>query len=182
MMSKILVVHGSPRVGGNSSMLADAFIDGAKDAGHEVRRIDVGNAAIGGCKGCMHCLSHDGECIQKDDFAQYEDDMHWCDTIVYAFPLYYYSYPAQIKSFMDRQFCQIGNKDKFGFKRTGLLMTMEDKDIKTADGLLLSFDIAMNYCHQEILFKHVVNNVFEKGAIEGNPGLDAARELGFALK
>lgn len=180
-MAKVLVVHGSPRVGGNSSMLADAFIEGAQEAGHEVRRIDVGNAKIGGCKACMHCYANKGECIQKDDFEKFADDMKWCDTIIYAFPLYYYSYPAQIKAFMDRQFCAIGDPEKMGFKRSGMLMTMEDKDISTADGLLLSFDIAMNYCHQEIVCKLVVNDVFEKGAIEGNPGLEEARKIGASL-
>ena len=83
---------------------------------------------------------------------------------------------------MDRQFCAVGNMEKFGFKRSGMLMTMEDKDISTADGLLLSFDIAMNYCKQEIVCKLVVNNVYEKGAINGNPALDEARKIGEALK
>ncbi len=181
-MAKILVVHASPRVGGNSSMLADAFIEGAQSAGNEVRRIDIGNAKIAGCKACEYCFKHGGECVQKDDFQKFEEDLGWCDTIIYAFPLYYYSYPAQVKAFMDRQFCAIGNPEKFGFKRSGLLMTMEDKDISTADGLLLSFDIAMNYCKQEIVCKHVVNNVYEKGAIEGNPGLEEARKIGAGIK
>lgn len=181
-MAKILLVHASPRVGGNSSILADAFIEGAREGGNEVRRIDIGNANISGCKACEYCFKHKGECVQKDDFKNFEEDMHWCDTIIYAFPLYYYSYPAQVKAFMDRQFCAIGNPEKFGFKRSGMLVTMEDKDISTADGLLLSFDIAMNYCKQEIVCKLIVNNVYEKGAIDGNPALDEARKIGAGIK
>ncbi len=180
-MSKILVVHASPRSGGNSSILADHFIEGAKAGGHEVRRINVGNANIGGCKGCMYCFKNEGVCVQEDDYPAYEEDMAWCDTIVYAFPLYFYSYPAQLKAFMDREFCMAAKPGKYGFRRSALLMTMEDKDISTADGLLLSFDICMNYCKQEVPFKLVVNNVFEKGAIEGNPKLQEAYELGRAL-
>ena len=180
-MSKVLVVCSSPRKGGNSSMLADALIQGALDAGNEVRRIDIGNATIGGCRGCEACLRTGGVCVQKDGFTEHLEDLAWCDTIIYAMPLYYYSYPAQLKAFMDRQFCAIGKPGMFGFKRSGLLVTMEDKDIGTADGLLLSFDIAMAYCHQEVVGKVVVNGVYEKGAIEGNPGLDEARKLGASL-
>lgn len=51
MSCKVLVVTGSPRVGGNSDTLAEAFIEGAKSAGCEVRRIDAGarrsRAALG---------------------------------------------------------------------------------------------------------------------------------------
>ena len=46
MSCKVLVVTGSPRVGGNSDTLAEAFIEGAKSAGCEVRRIDAGRAKI----------------------------------------------------------------------------------------------------------------------------------------
>ena len=39
---KILVITGSPRKNGNSNTLADHFIKGAKEAGHEVVRFDGG--------------------------------------------------------------------------------------------------------------------------------------------
>ena len=54
MSCKVLVVTGSPRVGGNSDTLAEAFIEGAKSAGCEVRRIDAGRAKIAGCLGCNY--------------------------------------------------------------------------------------------------------------------------------
>lgn len=37
---KILVITGSPRKNGNSNTLADYFIKGAKDSGHNVVRFD----------------------------------------------------------------------------------------------------------------------------------------------
>jgi multimeric flavodoxin WrbA len=36
MKKNILVLTDSPRIGGNSDLLADAFIKGANKAGHEV--------------------------------------------------------------------------------------------------------------------------------------------------
>jgi multimeric flavodoxin WrbA len=39
MGKKILVIEGSPRKGGNTDLLSDEFIRGAKEAGHEVEKI-----------------------------------------------------------------------------------------------------------------------------------------------
>ena len=180
-MANILVVHGSPRKGGNSQMMADAFIEGATEAGNEIRTVHVGTAKIGGCLACEYCFSHGGECCQKDDMQPIYDDLEWAEIVVYAFPLYYYSYPAQVKAFMDRQFCAIGGR-KFAMKKAALLMPFEDKDITTADGLVKSFEIAMNYCHQEIIGIVLCNNTYEKGAIEGKAELDKCRELGASIK
>jgi len=36
---KVLVISGSPRIGGNSDVLCDQFIKGAKEAGHETEKL-----------------------------------------------------------------------------------------------------------------------------------------------
>ena len=177
---KILVVTGSPRKGGNSDIFADAFIEGALSAGNEVHRIDAGRAKIAGCKGCEYCLKHDGECVQKDDMQDFYDDLCWADLTVYAFPMYFYTYPAQIKAFIDRQFCAAGGKP-INFNKVALLLAFEDEDMARADGLLKSFEIAMDYLHAEIVKIIVQNGVYEAGAIKGKPGLDEARAFGASL-
>ncbi|MDO4182017.1 MAG: flavodoxin family protein [Coriobacteriia bacterium] len=178
-MANILVVHGSPRPNGNSKMLADAFMEGAREAGNSVEYVDVGRMSIAGCKACEYCFKHEGACVQQDDMQPLYEKLHWADMLVYDFPLYFYTYPAQIKAFMDRMFC--GMVKPFGIKRVALLLCFEDKDASTANGLIQSFRIACNYCKQEIVGEVVVNNVYEVGAIEGNPGLEQARALGAGL-
>jgi multimeric flavodoxin WrbA len=37
----MLVLSGSPRKGGNSDILCDQFMPGAKDAGHDVEKIRI---------------------------------------------------------------------------------------------------------------------------------------------
>ena len=179
MSCKVLVVTGSPRVGGNSDTLAEAFIEGAKSAGCEVRRIDAGRAKIAGCLGCNYCFSHEGACVQQDDMQQFYPDLHWADVLVYATPLYCFTYPAQLKAFQDRMFCGIAKS--FNIPRVGLLLCLEDKDITAADSLLDTYKRSNAYTHQESIGEVVVNAVFEKGAIAGNPGLEKARELGASL-
>lgn len=175
-MSKILIVHGSPRKGGNSQMLADAFAKGAIEAGHEVTQIDAGQAKVNGCLACEYCFKHEGACVQQDDMQEFYPLLREVDTLVFATPMYYYSWPAQIKAFMDRMFC--GVVKPFGIKRSALLLCFEDKDITTADGVVACYRISSNYCKWENLGEVLVNKVYEKGAIEGNPGLQEAYEFG----
>lgn len=180
-MAKVLIVVGSPRVGGNSQIMADALEEGAKAAGNEVRQINVGRAKISGCIACESCFVNGGKCAIDDDMQPLYGDMEWADVIVYAFPLYFYSYPAQIKAFMDRQFCAAGGRSGIMDKKIALLMPYEDAHAERADGLVKSFEIAMDYCKQEIIGMVLCNGVYEKGAIEGNEALERCRALGASI-
>ncbi len=51
MSKNILIISTSPRKNGNSEMLADAFLNGAKDAGNSVEKISLYDKTIGFCKG-----------------------------------------------------------------------------------------------------------------------------------
>ena len=63
---KNVVLEGSPNKNGSSNTLANAFIEGAKEAGHSVDVIDAAHANIHPCTGCIHC-GCEGPCVQKDD-------------------------------------------------------------------------------------------------------------------
>lgn len=179
MSKKILLVHCSPRKGGNSSMLADKFVEGAEAAGNEVIRIEVGNASIAGCKACEYCFTHDGECVQKDDMQQFYPYLRECDVLVWATPMYFYNFPGQLRCFQDRMFCQIGKP--FTIKSTALLLCFEDKDEARAVPTIESYRVCADYCKLENLGEVVVKGVYEKGAIEGNPGLQEAYDLGASI-
>ena len=49
---KVLVISGSPRIGGNSDVLCDQFLLGAKAAGHETEKIQLGKKNLMPCLGC----------------------------------------------------------------------------------------------------------------------------------
>ena len=74
-----------------------------------------------------------------------------------------------------------GIAKSFNIPRVGLLLCLEDKDITAADSLLDTYKRSNAYTHQDSIGEVVVNAVFEKGAIAGNPGLEKARELGASL-
>lgn len=103
-MKKILVLSGSPRINGNSSILCDEFIRGAKDAGHSAEKIYVTKNKVAGCLGCNACYRNGGVCIQKDDMQQIREKMIDADIIVLSSPIYFYSMSAQMKAVIDRTY------------------------------------------------------------------------------
>ena len=72
----ILVVTGSPRKGGNTEILADAFAQAAKESGHEVTVRKLSRLKVGPCLACEYCFTHDGVCVQNDDMNEILQDVH----------------------------------------------------------------------------------------------------------
>ena len=115
MSKKVLVISASPRKGGNSDILCDEFIRGAKDAGNETEKIFLKDKKINYCTGCGFCNTNDyTECSQKDDMAEILDKMVEADVIVMATPVYFYTMNGQMKTFIDRccsRYTHITDKD-----------------------------------------------------------------------
>ena len=51
MSKNILIISTSLRKGSNSEMLADEFMRGAKEAGHQAEKISLRDKRVGFCKG-----------------------------------------------------------------------------------------------------------------------------------
>ncbi len=98
---KFLAIWGSPRRGGNSETLLNAFIDGALQGGAEVERIALREVKISPCQEIYHCFK-DGTCPIKDDMRPLYDKLLEADVVVLASPIFFYSVSAQAKAFIDR--------------------------------------------------------------------------------
>jgi multimeric flavodoxin WrbA len=179
MGNKILVVTGSPRVGGNSDTLADAFIKGAESAGNTVTRVDAGRMKIGGCLGCEYCFAHEGTCCRKDDMTPVYDMLMENTVLVYVSPIYNFEVTAQIKAFQDRMFC--GIVKHFPIKQTAFITVFEDKDPTIVEPAVARYRKSSAYCGWEDLGVIAVNDTYKKGAIAGNPKLEEAYDLGASI-
>jgi multimeric flavodoxin WrbA len=114
MSKKVLVLSASPRKGGNSDLLCDQFMRGAREAGNQVEKICLSNKRINYCIGCGACQGNGGKCVQKDDMAEVLDKMIAANVIVMATPVYFYTMNAQMKTLIDRtcsRYTEIRNKD-----------------------------------------------------------------------
>ena len=56
MTKNVLVLHCSPREGGNTHSLAEMFSAGAEASSHRVTRLNIGKAIIGPCVACDYCI------------------------------------------------------------------------------------------------------------------------------
>ncbi len=99
---RIAVLSGSPRRGGNSAQLTDAFCAGARGRGHEVTRCDTGLEPVGPCRACYYCAGHEGRCLQRDAMDRWLPAVLAADMVVLVTPLYMFGPSAQLKAAMDR--------------------------------------------------------------------------------
>ena len=82
-MKKVVLLSGSPRPNGNSSMLCDEFIRGAAEAGNKAEKILLSRKKVAGCMGCNACYRNGGICVQKDDMEEIKFNINL--TLFYSF-------------------------------------------------------------------------------------------------
>lgn len=99
---KILVITGSPHKKGTSALLADEFIRRAREAGNQVDRFDSAFEDVHPCIGCNKCGYGVNPCIFQDAMNKLNPLLLEADVIVFATPIYYWSFPAQLKAVIDR--------------------------------------------------------------------------------
>jgi len=179
MGRNILVLTGSPRKGGNSETLADAFIEGAASAGHNINKFQAAFKKIDGCRACEKCWTTGTACVFRDGFAELEPLLESADTLVFATPLYFFTYSAQIRAATDRFFAYISPLclRPLKIKDTILLTCAEMEEDWIFDGLIASYKNSgrfMNWNDKGII---AVPEVSKKGDIAGSPYLDKARNL-----
>jgi len=102
MSKKVVILSASPRKGGNSDILCDAFLRGAESIGAEAEKIFLKEKKIEYCCACETCYTNGGVCVYKDDMAEILEKMLQADVIVMASPVYFYTINAQMKTLIDR--------------------------------------------------------------------------------
>ena len=97
---KILVLQGHPNRESLCGGLADAYQKGAETAGHQVRRIDIGDLDF------EPNLKLGYKEIQalEPDLLSAQDDITWAEHLVVIYPTWWVSMPALLKGFFDRVF------------------------------------------------------------------------------
>ena len=98
---KVIGIYGSPRKGGNSDLLLDSVLRGAKDQGADVKRLYVRDLRISGCRGCDGC-KETGKCVVMDDMQDIHNLLDDAGVIILSSPIFFYGLTSQIKAFIDR--------------------------------------------------------------------------------
>ncbi|MGE5174383.1 MAG: flavodoxin family protein [Betaproteobacteria bacterium] len=176
MPKKVLILSASPRKGGNSDLLCDQFLRGAKEAGNQAEKIFLRDKKINYCTGCGSCQENGGKCGQKDDMAKILEKMVSADVIVMATPVYFYTMNAQMKTLIDRtcaRYAEIKNKDFY------FIVAAADTS-KRAMGRTLDGFRAFTSCLTRPKEKGIIygTGAGQKGDIKGSKAMKEAYEMG----
>jgi multimeric flavodoxin WrbA len=100
---KVLGIMGSPRIKGNTDLLLEEALKGAKSQGAEVEKIVVDKLEIAPCKEYLGCFK-DGNCVIRDDMDEIYPKLLGADVVIIASPMFFYGVSSQAKALIDR--CQ----------------------------------------------------------------------------
>ena len=179
-MSRIIILVGSMRKGGNTDLLAQAFADGAKHK-NEVEIISVADYKVNPCIGCNSCFTRDGnKCFQNDDMISIYEKLKEADIVVIASPVYFYGISAELKTIIDRLHTPM--RTEFKIKKLALLLVGAATLPNLFDSIKLQYQMVLNYFHLEDLGMVLVSNVKNIGDIKENIALKEAYELGMSIE
>lgn len=176
---KIAVLTGSPRKNGNSAYLAEQFIKGAEESGHEVWRFDCAFRQVEPCRACNRC-GMDGSCVISDDFRELRPRLVEADMVVFATPMYYFGIPAQMKRVIDR-FYAINGRIKGACKKAAFLMTYADTSAEEAEPMLAHYRTLTDYLGWTSAGEVVAPGVWTAGSVRDTDYPRQAYLLGRSL-
>lgn len=175
MSKNVLILSGSPRLGGNSDLLCDRFMVGAQEAGHKVEKIRIAERDINYCTGCGACFET-GVCVQADDMAELLEKLARAEVVVMATPVYFYTMCGQMKTFIDRvcpAYRSIKDKDMY------FILAAAETNLTAMERTVEGFR-GFTSCLTGIREKGVVYGVgaWHIGDIKKSPAMQKAFELG----
>ena len=175
----ILILSGSPRKGGNTDMLVEAFVKGAS-LKHHVEVVSVHDYKVSPCMGCNACFRHeDYVCYQEDDMTVIYRKMAVADMLVIASPVYFYGLSAQLKAVIDR--CHNPVRDTFHIRKMALLLVGAASLPELFDSILTQYRLCLGFFKLEDAGHVLVRGVKDKGDIKNSDALQEAYQLGLNI-
>lgn len=171
---RVLGVLGSPRIGGNSDILLEQALSGAREMGAKVEKIILSRKKISGCLDCTKC-NETGVCIIKDDMPAIHRKILEADAIIHSVPLYFWAMTAQMKAYLDR-WCAFFDGSwnwhtayapMMKGKKIGLITVCGDPNVHTADPIVHSFRATCKFSGLKLLTV-VRASAYGKGEIDKN--------------
>lgn len=178
-MSRIVVLVGSMRKGGNTDLLAHAFAEGAGKK-NTVEIVSVADYKVNPCIGCNSCFTREGnQCFQKDDMLKIYEKLKIADTVVIASPVYFYGISAQLKAIIDRLHTPMRNE--FRVKKLALLLVGAATLSELFDAIKLQYQLVLNFFHLKDAGMVLVRGVKDVGEIRQTKALKEAYDLGVSI-
>lgn len=102
LMKKILIIDGSSRTYGNTSILLQHFIQGAEKKSNSIEHVMGKDLNIKYCTGCLRCNLIKRCSLRDDDWEDLSKKIVEADILVFASPIYFHYVSAPLKNIIDR--------------------------------------------------------------------------------
>ena len=179
-MSRIVVLIGSMRKGGNTDLLAHSFAEGASK-NNIVEIVSVSDYSINPCIGCNSCFTRENnQCFQNDDMSAIYDKLRNADIVAAASPVYFYGISAQLKAIIDRLHTPMRNE--FHIKELVLMLVGAAALPELFDSIKLQYQLILNFFHLEDRGMVLIRGVKDKGDILKTEALKEAYNLGSSIE
>jgi multimeric flavodoxin WrbA len=157
---------GSPRKGGNTDVLLQRILDGARAEGADTGMVHLGDVVISECDGCHACWQGK-PCPRMDDMNDLYPKITDSDTLIFATPVYWYGPTALMKAFLDRfvYFNCPENREKIKGTRCVLAVVFEEDTGEAAGPLLDMFEKSFAYLEVNYTETILVPGVTKRGEI-----------------
>lgn len=100
----VLGISASPRISGNTDILLDELLSGAKSKGAVVGKVRLADLNFEGCRSCGGC-DKSGACVLNDDMRSVYKKIGEADYLIVASPIFFGSVSSQLKAMIDRFHC-----------------------------------------------------------------------------
>lgn len=186
----VLGISSSPRISGNTDLLIDQFLSGARENGAETEKIQLCDFNIKPCTQCDYCR-REGNCIIRDDMQELYPKILTTNCLVLASPIYFMAHCAQAKLLIDR--CQtfwvrshVLHKPMSPWHilpRKGIFISVgATHGTKVFAGARVTMKWFFNSLEMEYWANLLIEGVDEKAAIRNHPtALTDAHDLGRKL-
>ncbi len=167
-------INGSPRIKGNTDILLDKALEGAKEKGATTGKVILNTLKFSPCQECED-MRDDGTCLIEDDMQPLYIKIEEADAVIVASPIFFGSLSAQTKMMIDRFQClwrakYILKKDVFKKKRKGAFICVEastrEDFFDSARSIVKNLFAAINADYGEEL---LCPDVDEKGSVLKHP-------------
>lgn len=179
-MKKVLGIMGSPRKRGNTHVLMDAVLAGARENGAATDLVLLGDLTIRECDGCLACWKGI-PCPQGDDMNGLYPKIEESDVLVFGTPVYWYGPTALLKALVDRlaYFNCPENRKKIAGKKAVIVMPLEETDPDSYAPVVTFFEKSFEYLQLEFAGRLIVPGVSKKGDVSNKTEyMRQAYELG----
>ncbi len=187
-MPKVLAIASSPRRGGNSELLLDACLEGVRETGTDIEKIQVCELRVSPCLNCGGC-QETGVCVIDDDMQALHRKFAEREILIVSSPVFFMGLPAQLKALVDR--CQAIWVRKYLLKRRMPNLDLRRalfiqvggmKPAKVFEGGLKTITAFFATLDYKFHGKLLLNDIDAKGAVRSHPtALGEARRLGLEI-